>query len=29
MAHINIFKGDAFSAMALGEAIRVIPNQWG
>ena len=29
MAHINIFKGDAFSAMALGEAIRMIPNQWG
>ncbi|ETW10646.1 hypothetical protein ATO8_21156 [Roseivivax marinus] len=29
MAHIDIFKGDAFSAMALGEAIRVIPNQWG
>ncbi|GGG59806.1 minor capsid protein E [Salipiger pallidus] len=29
MAHINIFKGDGFSAMALGEAIRMIPNQWG
>ncbi|QFS83988.1 major capsid protein [Roseivivax sp. THAF197b] len=29
MAHIDIFKGDAFSAMELGEAIRIIPNQWG
>lgn len=29
MAHIDIFKGNAFSAMALGEAIRLIPNQWG
>ncbi|NDV51558.1 major capsid protein [Salipiger sp. PrR003] len=29
MAHIDIFKGDAFRAMALGEAIRVVPNQWG
>ncbi|WP_422074104.1 major capsid protein [Tranquillimonas rosea] len=29
MAHIDIFRGDAFSAMALGDAIRVIPNQWG
>lgn len=29
MAHIDIFKGDAFRAMELGEAIRVIPNQWG
>ncbi|ETX26857.1 major capsid protein [Roseivivax isoporae] len=29
MAHIDIFKGDAFSAMTLGEAIRIIPNQWG
>ncbi|WP_146592210.1 major capsid protein [Puniceibacterium confluentis] len=29
MAHIDIFKGDAFSAMTLGEAIRIVPNQWG
>ena len=29
MAHIDIFKGDAFSAMTLGEAVRLIPNQWG
>ena len=29
MAHIDIFKGDGFSAMALGEAVRLIPNQWG
>ena len=29
MAHMDIFKNDAFRAMALGEAIRIIPNQWG
>ncbi|WP_371398908.1 major capsid protein [Marinovum algicola] len=29
MAHMDIFKTDAFRAMELGEAIRVIPNQWG
>ncbi|EPX82095.1 phage-related protein [Salipiger mucosus DSM 16094] len=26
---MNIFQNDAFRAMELGEAIRVIPNQWG
>ncbi|NDW35407.1 major capsid protein [Salipiger sp. PrR007] len=29
MAHYDIFKGDGFSAMTLGDSIRVVPNQWG
>ncbi|MEL6960384.1 MAG: major capsid protein [Pseudomonadota bacterium] len=29
MAHMDIFNNDAFRAIELSEAIRIIPNQWG
>ncbi|MGH1417176.1 MAG: major capsid protein [Pelagimonas sp.] len=29
MAHMDIFKNDAFRAMELSAAINIIPNQWG